>query len=453
MAVAASIPTSPSSHSTPSAPSVAVSSTAVAAASTKLDEVAEEAVALFYASFARFRDLPRAALTIATAPGRVNLIGEHTDYNDGFVLPLALDKNTVIVGIATPLDGEDEDANVSHIVSAKFPGEVVKFPANDVAKIVPGLPAWGNYVRGVTAMYLRHTGREAMSVRAAIVSRVPFGSGLSSSAALEVSFATFLESVFAIPDMTLTQKALLCQKAEHEYCNVPCGIMDQFISSCGKGNCALLIDCRTKEATPVPFEDPNVVIVVSNSNVNHELSGGEYKERVQQCRTAVAALQTLYPEITHLRDATMPQLDAVKGQLEDVVYCRARHVITENERTVQTVALVNARKYAEAGELMFASHKSLKDDYEVSTPQLDTLVEIARQSPGVFGARMTGGGFGGCIIVLLRRENAAQLLDKLDEGYPKHIFGDHEFPKPTSFITHIGHGAQVLQVGEPQIAK
>lgn len=437
MAVAASFSSSP---------------TAFPSSSTKLDEVAEEAVALFYASFARFRDLPRAALTIATAPGRVNLIGEHTDYNDGFVLPLALDKNTVVVGIATPLD-DDDDANVSHIVSAKFPGEVVQFPANDETKIVPGLPAWGNYVRGVTAMYLRHTGREAMSVRAAIVSRVPFGSGLSSSAALEVSFATFLESVFAVPDMTLTQKALLCQKAEHEYCNVPCGIMDQFISSCGKGNCALLIDCRTKEATPVPFEDPNVVIVVSNSNVNHELSGGEYKERVHQCRTAVAALQQQFPEITHLRDASMAQLDVVKDELEDVVYCRARHVITENERTVQAVALVNAHKYAAAGELMFASHKSLKDDYEVSTPQLDTLVEIARQCPGVFGARMTGGGFGGCIIVLLRRENAPQLLAKLDEGYPKHIFGDHEFPKPTSFITHIGHGAQVLQVGEAQVTK
>lgn len=443
MAVAASIP--PSHTAALSAPSISTETT-------KFDDVVEEAIALFYATFKCEHAYPRATLTITQAPGRVNLIGEHTDYNDGFVLPLALDKNTVIVGVATPRDGlsgDDAAVNYSQIVSAKFPGEMVQFPANDIAQIVPGLPAWGNYVRGVTAMYLRHTGLHAMSVRAAIVSRVPFGSGLSSSAALEVSFATFLESVFSLSDtITLTQKALLCQKAEHEYCNVPCGIMDQFISSCGKGNCALLIDCRTKEATPVPFEDPNVVIVVSNSNVNHELSGSEYKERVQQCQTAVAALQQRYPEITHLRDATMAQLDTVKDQVEKVVYCRARHVITENERTVSTVALVNAKNYAEAGKLMFASHQSLKDDYEVSTPQLDTLVEIARQIPGVYGARMTGGGFGGCIIVLLRRENAAQLLDKLDEGYPKHIFGDHEFPKPTSFITHIGHGAQVLQAGE-----
>lgn len=414
-------------------------------AAAKFDAVAEEAIALFYSSFPHFRELPRAALTVATAPGRVNLIGEHTDYNDGFVLPLALDKNTVVVGIATPSD--DDDALASHVVSAKFPGQRVQFPATATGELAPGLPAWSNYVRGVTAMYLRHTSRESLSVRAAIVSRVPFGSGLSSSAALEVSFATFLESVFELRDILPTQKALLCQKVEHEFCNVPCGIMDQFISSCGQGSCALLIDCRSKEATPVPFNDPDVVIVVSNSNVNHELSGSEYKERVQQCRAAVAALQRTYPDITHLRDATMAQLDAVRAQLEDVVYRRARHVITENERTLKTVALVNGHKYADAGELMFASHASLRDDYEVSTPQLDALVEIARQCPGVFGARMTGGGFGGCIVVLLRRESATQLLAKLDEGYPTHIFGNHEFPTPTSFITHIGHGAQVLQAG------
>uniref|UniRef100_K3WW23 Galactokinase n=1 Tax=Globisporangium ultimum (strain ATCC 200006 / CBS 805.95 / DAOM BR144) TaxID=431595 RepID=K3WW23_GLOUD len=448
MAVAASMPPS---HAPSALLDDPVSVSEPSATTSKFDDVVEEAIALFYATFKCEHAFPREALTITQAPGRVNLIGEHTDYNDGFVLPLALDKNTVIVGVATPKAGLDEDdtaINHSQIVSAKFPGEMVVFPADDVSRIVPGLPVWGNYVRGVTAMYLRHTGKAALSVRAAIVSRVPFGSGLSSSAALEVSFATFLESAFALSDISLTQKALLCQKAEHEYCNVPCGIMDQFISSCGKGSCALLIDCRTKEATPVPFEDPNVVIVVSNSNVNHQLSGGEYKERVQQCQTAVAALQEKYPMITHLRDATMAQLDSIKDQLENVVYCRARHVITENERTVQAVALVNSKNYEAAGKLMFASHQSLRDDYQVSTPQLDTLVDIARQIPGVYGARMTGGGFGGCIIVLLRRENAAELLDKLDEGYPTHIFGDHEFPKPTSFITHIGHGAQVLQVGK-----
>ncbi|TYZ57246.1 hypothetical protein PybrP1_008803 [[Pythium] brassicae (nom. inval.)] len=428
-------------------------------ADAKFDAVVEEAVALFYASFPRFRALPRAALTIATAPGRVNLIGEHTDYNDGFVLPLALDKNTVIVGVATPQKGDradgwenddddgDDDPSASHVVSAKFPGERVRFPATAGGDLAPGLPTWGNYVRGVTATYLRHTGRAALSVRAAVASRVPFGSGLSSSAALEVAFATFLESAFALAGVSATQKALLCQQAEHEFCNVPCGIMDQFISSCGQGSCALLIDCRAKAATPVPFVDPDVVIVVSNSNVNHELSGGEYKERVQQCGAAVAALQREFPAVTHLRDATMAQLDAVRADLADVVYRRARHVITENERTVAAVALVNAHRYADAGALMFASHASLRDDYEVSTPQLDALVELARACPGVFGARMTGGGFGGCIVVLLRRESAAQLLATLDAGYPTQLFGDHAFPKPTSFITHIGHGAQVLQPG------
>lgn len=400
------------------------------------DSNVEQAIALFGATFG---SVPRAALTIASAPGRVNLIGEHTDYNDGFVMPLALDLSTVIVGTRAPAG-----VTRSQIVSAKFPGEVVEFSALAGDHAAPGLPAWGNYVKGVTAMYLRHTGLENLAVRVAIVSLVPFGSGLSSSAALEVSFATFLESAFGL-QISKTQKALLCQKAEHEYCNVPCGIMDQFISSCGQQQCALLIDCRTQESTPVAFDDPDVVIVVSNSNVNHELSGSEYKDRVAQCKAAVAALQTRNPEISHLRDATMAQLLAVQSELPDVVFRRARHVISENERTLETVACIQSKRYEDAGQHMFASHASLRNDYEVSTPELDALVEIARKSPGVYGARMTGGGFGGCIVVLLRRANAPELLAKLGEGYPPELGAGKR--QPTSFITKIGQGASVLQTG------
>ncbi|POM80085.1 Galactokinase, partial [Phytophthora palmivora] len=206
--------------------------------------------------------------------------------------------------------------------------------------------------------------------------------------------------------------------AEHEYCNVPCGIMDQFISSCGKKDCALLIDCRTKEPTPVAFQDPDVVIVVCNSNVKHELNGGEYKERVMQCQAAVKALQTHgHPDVTHLRDATVPALDSVQKALGDeAVYRRARHVITEDERTVAAVEHIRARQYAEAGKLMFESHESLRDDYEVSTPELDYLVETARGCEGVFGARMTGGGFGGCIVALVQQQHAQKLMDTLDAG-------------------------------------
>ncbi|RLN87484.1 hypothetical protein BBJ28_00025764, partial [Nothophytophthora sp. Chile5] len=201
------------------------------AGSDSSDVVVEEAVALFYATFKQHQAVPREALTIACAPGRVNLIGEHTDYNDGFVCPLALDKTTVVVGIRAPQD----DAATTQLASASFPGEVLSFAADSVEQLEKTQPSWGNYPKGVTAVYLKHLQRKApLGVHAAVVSRVPFGSGLSSSAALEVGYATFLESLFELQGISPIQKALLCQQAEHEYCNVPCGIMDQFISSCGQ---------------------------------------------------------------------------------------------------------------------------------------------------------------------------------------------------------------------------
>ncbi|KAF4315376.1 hypothetical protein G195_010837 [Phytophthora kernoviae 00238/432] len=406
-------------------------------------DVMEQAVALFYSTFKQYANVPREALTIAAAPGRVNLIGEHTDYNDGFVCPLALDKMTVVVGIRASAD----EAATTKLASSSFPGQVLSFAADNLDQLEKTQPSWGNYPKGVTAEYLKHLNRkEPLAVHAAIASTVPFGSGLSSSAALEVSFATFLESLFEFKGISPIQKALLCQAAEHEYCNVPCGIMDQFISSCGKKDCALLIDCRTKEPTPVAFQDPDVVIVVSNSNVKHELNGGEYKERVTQCQAAVKALQSKNPQMTHLRDATVSELDSVREALGDeVVYRRARHVITEDERTVAAVDFIRARKYAEAGKLMFESHESLRDDYEVSTPELDYLVEAARGCEGVFGARMTGGGFGGCIVALVQQQHAQKLMETLDTGYPVEQFGK-DLPKPASFLTRIGDGAHVVQI-------
>jgi galactokinase len=398
----------------------------------------QEAIDLFYQTFPCENEIPRTQLVIAAAPGRVNLIGEHTDYNDGFVLPLALDKNTVIVGIKAPDD-------TSRVVSTKATNMAV-FQADQ--SLTPGKPSWANYIKGVAANYLnRFKSNDSLNVWAAIVTRVPLGGGLSSSASLEVSFATFLEAAFDFSSVDPKEKALLCQKCEHDYCHVPCGIMDQYISSCGQLNCALLIDCRTKEAIKVPFLDPNVVIVVSNSNVQHELIGSEYKDRVQQCKEAVVTLQNKFPDlnITHLRDVTMDHLHQVKDQLPPLVYRRARHVISENKRTVQAMKYIKAKEYEKVGELMYASHKSLKEDYEVSTPQLDALVEIARKNPGVYGARMTGGGFGGCIVVLIRQDQAEELICTLNKGYPTEFFGEHNFPTPTSFVTRIGYGARILK--------
>lgn len=411
--------------------------------------VVEEAVNLFYSSFKQYENVPREALTIAVAPGRVNLIGEHADYNDGFVCPLALDKVTVVVGIRSPT----EIASSTKVASANFPDQVLEFSADSTEQLDTKQPSWGKYLKGVTAEYLKYIDhKEPLGAHAAIASTVPIGSGLSSSAALEVGFATFLESLFGITSVSAIRKALLCQAAEHEYCNVPCGIMDQFISSCGKKDCALLIDCRTMEHTVVPFQDPHVVIVVSNSNGKHVLNGGEYKERVMQCQAVVKVLQTHgYPQMTHLRDVTMPSLDSIREALGDeVMYRRARHAITEDERTVAAVKHIRVRQYTEVGKLMFESHESLRDDYEVSTLELDYLVETARGCDGVFGARMTGGGFGGCIVVLVQQQHAQKLMETLDTGYPVDKFGS-DVPKPTSFLTRISDGAYVMQVGNSTI--
>ncbi|RMX63759.1 hypothetical protein DD238_006701 [Peronospora effusa] len=409
-------------------------------------DIVEQAITFFYSTFKQYANKPRKVLTIAVAPGRVNLIGDHTDYNDGFVCPLALDKTTVVVGIRSPA----EIASTTKVASTNFSGQVLEFSADSTEKLDKTKPSWGNYLEGVTAEYLKHLGRtEPLGVHAVIASAVPIGSGLSSSAALEVGFATFLESLFELKSVSAIQKALLCQAAEHEYCNVPCGIMDQFISSCGKKDCALLIDCRTKEQTTIAFEDPDIVIVVSNSNVKHEMNGGEYKKRVMQCKMAVKALQTHgYPHMTHLRDVTVLDLDSMHEVLgNEVVYRRARHVITENERTVAAVERICAREYTEVGKLMFESHKSLRDDYEVSTPELDYLVETARGCVGVYGARMTGGGFGGSIVVLVQQQHAQKLMQVLDTGYPVDKFGS-DLPRPESFLTRIGDGAYVMQVGK-----
>lgn len=402
------------------------------------DPVTDAAIKLFYATFLCENTVPRDQLYIAAAPGRVNLIGEHTDYNDGFVLPLALEKNTVIVGVKAR-------AGPSRIVSREDTAKdrIVEFHANE--NLTPGKPCWANYIKGVAFHYFKRFNiKDNLNIWAVMASDVPIGGGLSSSASIEVAYATFLEAVFDL-QVDPKERALLCQKSDHTFCNVPCGIMDQFISSCGKANNALLIDCRSIDAIPVLFDDPNVVIVVSNSNVKHELNGGEYAERVAQCKQAVQALKSISPAITHLRDATLDQLEKAKRLVSDVVYKRARHVISENERTMKAVNFIKKRQYDRVGQLMYESHSSLQKDYEVSTPELDALVSTTRSCPGVYGARMTGGGFGGCIVALLRREAVDQLIHILDQEQPSVMGKQHRYPKPTSFATTIGKGARILQ--------
>ena len=252
-----------------------------------------------------------------------------------------------------------------------------------------------------------------------------------------------LEALYGL-DNEPVGKALKCQQCEHTFCNTPCGIMDQFISACGQVGNALLIDCRPPYATEqVPLKDSDLALLVANSNVKHSLSGSEYPDRVRQCKEACAAMRASgHSHVKFLRDATLEQLRQVKG-LDEVARKRARHGISEDQRTLRAKEALKAGDYAQVGQLMLESHKSLRDDYEVSTPELDALVEIAMGVDGVYGSRMTGGGFGGCTVTLLKASALPALTAKIAKEYPKRCNGQ----SATCFATTPCQGAQILQQG------
>jgi galactokinase len=344
---------------------------------------------------------------LVAAPGRVNLIGEHTDYNDGFVLPMAIERYIVIAG------GANQGREVT--LHSETTGETARFSVRP--KVEPGEPGWSNYVRGVVAGFPQ-PGKKLPGFDAVIESSLPYGGGLASSAALEVAVATLLE---AMTGRTLDpiEKALLCQRAEHEFAGVPCGIMDQFTSILARENHALLLDCRSRTTTPVPMSNPDVTVLIINTNIRHKLAEGEYARRRSQCEEAARLLK-----VAALRDASLEALNAAREQLDPVVFRRARHVISENERTVQAARAIQASDWPGLGRLMYASHASLRDDYAVSCPELDAVMEIARgigEAGGVIGCRMTGGGFGGCAVSLVRTAAARRITRQVDEAYEKKV--------------------------------
>lgn len=373
-----------------------------------------------------FEEKFQASPTIAVcAPGRVNIIGEHTDYNDGFVFPMALDLVTVIVG-------RKSDNDVCRLgTSARGADEpvMIMFPAPTPDKpLTPGKPSWANYVKGVIANFPG----KIPAFDAMIASSVPLGGGLSSSASLEVATYTFLEQLTGKEQKDLKAKALACQKAEHNFANMPCGIMDQFISVMGKKGNALLLDCRTMEAKLVPMTNPDLVVLVTNSNVRHELTGSEYPTRRKQCESAAVALGK-----PSLREASMAELEANKGKLEEVVFRRARHVIGEIQRTTEAAAAIEKEDYEKFGKLMVESHNSLRDDYEVSCEELDLLVKLAMEVDGVYGSRMTGGGFGGCTVTVVKKSSVDSLIKHIQEGYGN---------KATCVVTSPADGAKALSL-------
>ncbi|XP_067119934.1 galactokinase-like [Centruroides vittatus] len=340
------------------------------------------------------------------APGRVNLIGEHVDYNDGFVLPMALPLGTLIIGQKT-------NTGFCQILTLCEEADDPKFIAFKIPSIgnplSRGKPSWANYIKGVISNF---TGT-IYSFDAVIISTVPTGGGLSSSAALEVATYMFLEALSNEPsDENLQKKALACQKAEHEFALMPCGIMDQFIAFMGKENHSLLIDCRSLESTLVPFIDPDVQVLITNSNVHHVLTGSEYPERRKCCEDAVKIIGK-----TSLRDATMQDLENYKDKMTNEMYKRVKHVITETNRTVSAADALNRGDYNLFGKLMIESHKSLKDDFEVSCEEIDELVNLALEVEGVYGSRMTGGGFGGCTVTLVKSNALKSLIENIKKKY------------------------------------
>nr|CAD7446880.1 unnamed protein product [Timema bartmani] len=364
-----------------------------------VDQVYKEAVDAFLKEFG---GTPEAA---ACAPGRVNLIGEHTDYNEGFVLPMALPMVTVVVG---KKNGSDICRVVTTCEAADAPLKAEFFaPSKDPPK--PGTPKWANYVKGVLANFkAKVTGFDAV-----VASSVPIGGGLSSSAALEVAFYVFLEALTGHKKGKETDKALACQKAEHDFAGMPCGIMDQFIAVLAKQGNALLIDCRSLDYTLIPLNDPDIVILITNSNIKHELTGSEYPSRRRQCEMGAAALGK-----KSLREATVQDVDVLRAKnAEEVVKKRVRHVTGEIERTKQGVDALKNGDYEAFGKLMVESHNSLKVEYEVSCPELDQLVELALAVPGVLGSRMTGAGFGGCTVTLINKDSVGKAIEDISKSY------------------------------------
>lgn len=365
----------------------------------------------------RFKAEPR----VFRAPGRVNLIGEHTDYNDGFVMPAAIHFATYVAV------NERDDTSVSvysHTLREAFEFDLTR----------PGkFGGWRDYVAG-TAYALQERGVKLAGANLYIDSDVPLGAGLSSSAALEVATARALLSV-ARANVDPLAIALACQRAENEYVGVRSGIMDQFVSCFGLQGHALMIDCRTLdyEALPLP---PGVVLVVCNTMVKHELTGGEYNERRADCEEGsrllgVAALRDVTVEAIHDRGRTLPER----------VHRRCRHVVTENERVELAADALRKHDCSRFGELMYDSHRSLREDYEVTCEELDLMVNLAREVSGVDGARMTGGGFGGCTINLVADDAVERFQRSVADAYR-----ERTGIKPMLYVTaaHDGAGEIVL---------
>ena len=359
--------------------------------------IEQDLIAAFRRSFEREPRLFR-------APGRINLIGEHTDYNDGFVMPAALDLS-IWAAIAPR---SDRRLRIGSLVM----DEVVEFDLDDANAQPRG--DWTDYVRGV-AIFLERAGYELSGADLVLDGNLPIGAGLSASAAFEVA-AGFALLTISGAEVDRVELAKICQRAENQFVGVRCGIMDQYISCCAVAGSALLLDCRSLVSRKVTI-DPDARLVICDTMVRHQLASDEYNSRREDCERAVAALSTRLDGVSALRDVTFAQLMRYADSMPELIFRRARHVVGEIDRTLRAAAALDAGDLKECGRLMYLSHESLRDDYEVSCAELDLMVDIARSLPGVYGARMMGGGFGGCTINLVEASRAEAFAQAMADRY------------------------------------
>jgi len=363
---------------------------------------------------------------VVRAPGRVNLMGGHTDYNEGYVLPVAVDRAAWVA--AGSIDAREARVRALDLGSdAIFPLDVI--PLSD--------GGWADYARGV-AWALQERGLTPVGMEAVLTSDVPVGAGLSSSAAIEVAFAYAWQQLSGF-QLDRRDLALTCQRAENAYVGVNCGIMDQMTSALGAEGYALLLDCRTLEKDLVPLP-AGIAIVVADTGVRRQLATSEYNVRRSQCEQAVQMLREFLPGIHALRDVSLDDLKRLQAHLPEVAYRRALHVVTGNMRVSLAAKALRRGDVATAGALMKAGHASLRDYYEVSSPELDRLTEAACEVRGCYGARLTGAGFGGCIVALVATDAVRDFEAHVSAAYEA-AFGH----QPTIYVCHSADGVKEVR--------
>ena len=372
----------------------------------------------------RFKTEP----TIVVSPGRVNLIGEHTDYNEGYVLPAAIEK---VIILAVAPNGTDS----VNCFSLDMKEEVVLDLSGDLPQ---QKEHWANYIKGAIAE-LRKEGLETKGFDLVFGGNIPIGAGLSSSAALEGGVLMGIKTLY---DLELPKKlmARIGQRTEHNHVGVRCGIMDQFINIHGEEGYVLKLDCRSLDYELVPFERDDVHIVLCNSKVSHNLASSEYNVRRAQCEEGVGILKEYYPEISSLRDVNLEMLNAHKAELTGIVYQRCLYVVEENQRVLDACDDLRNGDFEAFGEKMFKSHHGLSKMYEVSCEELDVLVDIAKDIPGLLGSRMMGGGFGGCTINLVETPAIPGFVERVTNEYKSRTGIDTEI-----YVTKVGAGVRLHQ--------